>query len=299
MRKTIVIFLGLIVASLLVLSLTVTVPETEFVIVSRFGDPRRVIDEAGLHVRWPPPVDTVTRIDRRIHVLDPDSAEYLTSDKKNILVSAFMVWSVSEPVEYLVAVNDQRGAEARLSDVMRSEVGTILGSHPLSDLVFDEGESTGMAGIENEITAKAKEKAERFGIEVRSVRLKRLNFPTGNKEAVFRRMEAERERIARQYRSEGEEEAAKIRAKADLAKAVLLNEAAKNAEKRRGAADAEATRIYAEAYGRDPDFYRFLRSLEAYRRIIKEDSTVVVPHDSPLLEVLGSKAGDLKAPERR
>jgi len=288
MKKAILLLLAAAVLVLLFLAFTVTVDETEYVIVLRFGDPRRVISEAGLHLRWLPPVDTVRRIDRRIHVLDPEADEVLTSDKKNILVNSFLVWSVSDPKRFLVSVGDQRGAEARLTAILRSEVGTTLGSYPLSSLITDEaGETTEMTEVMEKITTQAAGKADQsFGIRVSAVRFKRINFPRQNKEAVFRRMEAERKRIAKGYRSEGEEEADKIRAQADREKAALLAEAERQAEVRRGEADAEATRIYAEAFRKDPEFYEFVRSLRAYREIIGKGSTVVIPDDSPLLRVL-------------
>ncbi len=281
---------GVIAVAVVIVGLTtclVQVNETEYVIVARFGDPRRVIAQAGLYLKWPPPMDTVIRIDRRIHILDPDAAEYLTSDKKNILVNGFVVWSVGDPIRYLVSATDQAGAEARLTDMMRSELGTTLGAHSLSVLVSTEPQERTLDDMMQEITQNLARRArDHFGIEVAAVRIKRLNFPAQNKEAVFRRMEAERRRIARLYRSEGEEEAEKIRAQADREQAVLINEAQRQAEILRGEADAEASRIYAEAFSQDPEFYEFLRSLQAYETIIRDTSTVVLPSDSELLDVL-------------
>ena len=288
MRKFVIslALLGVLVS--LFLAVTVTVDEAEYAIILRFGDPRRVIDDAGLHFRWPPPIDTVRFIDRRIHVLDPAADEVLTSDKKNILVNSFLVWSVSDPKRFLVSVGDPVGAEGRLTAILRSEVGTTLGSYPLSALVTDEaGESTKMVEVMERITANAAAKASKsFGIKVASVRFKRINFPLQNKEAVFRRMNAERTRIATGYRSEGDEEADKIRARADREKAALLADAERDATVKRGEADAEATRIYAEAFSKDPAFFEFIRSLRAYEEIIGKGSTVVIPDDSPLLRVL-------------
>ena len=288
MKKLVISLVLIAVLAVLFLAFTVTVDETESVIVLRFGDPRRVIDEAGLHFRWPPPIDTVSRIDRRIHVLDPDADEILTSDKKNILVNSFLVWAVEDPKKFLVSVGDLKGAEARLTAILRSEVGTILGSYSLSSLITDEaGAGTEMAGVMDGVAAAAAEKARNsFGIRVTAMRIKRINFPNENKRAVFQRMEAERKRIAKGFRSEGEEEADKIRAKADREKAALLAEARRQAAVRRGQADAEAARIYAEAFKQDPEFYEFIRSLQAYRKILDENSTVVIPDDSPLLRVL-------------
>ena len=296
MKKLVISLVLIAVLAVLFLAFTVTVAETESVIVLRFGDPRRVIDEAGLHFRWPPPIDTVSRVDRRIYVLDPDADEILTSDKKNILVNSFLVWAVEDPKKFLVSVGDLKGAEARLTAILRSEVGTILGSYSLSSLITDEaGAGTEMAGVMDGVAAAAAEKARNsFGIRVTAMRIKRINFPNENKRAVFQRMEAERKRIAKGFRSEGEEEADKIRARADREKAALLAEARRKAEVRRGEADAEAARIYAEAFQKDPEFYEFIRSLEAYGKILDEDSTVVIPDDSPLLRVLSDPERYLK-----
>ena len=313
MRSVVTVIAVVVVVALVAIAGTFQVQETEYAIVARFGDPRRVIDEAGLHFKWPPPIETLLRIDRRTNVLDPEPGEYLTSDKKNILVSNFLVWSVADPLRYLVSLTDKTSAEARLTDIMRSEVGTTLGAYPLSALVSTEAQDQTMADVMHAITRKTAQRAsDSFGVHVAAVRIKRLNFPPQNKQAVFRRMEAERQRIARQYRSEGEEEAEKIRAQADREEAVLLNEARRQAEEIRGEADAEATRIYAEAFGQDPEFFEFVRSLEAYQNIIGESSTIVVPSDAELLKVLqtptpdgdahagagGCRRGQPAAPER-
>ena len=280
---------GLMVVAVLILgafACLVQVGETEYAIVARFGDPRRVIKQAGLYIKWPPPMDTVIRIDRRIHVLDPSTAEYLTSDKKNILVNGFVVWSVHDPIRYLVSAANQAGAEARLTDMMRSELGATLGAYSLSVLISTEPQERTLDDMMQEITQNlARQARDNFGIEVAAVRIKRINFPAQNKAAVFRRMEAERRRIAQLYRAEGEEEAEKIRAQADREQAVLINDAQRQAEILRGEADAEASRIYAEAYGQDPEFYEFLRSLQAYQNIIQDTSTVILPSDSELLNV--------------
>jgi membrane protease subunit HflC len=300
MRSVLIVIGVVVVIALVAFAGTFQVQETEYAIVARFGDPRRVIGQAGLHFKLPPPFETLLRIDRRTNVLDPEPGEYLTSDKKNILVSNFLVWSVADPLRYLVSLTDKNSAEARLTDIMRSEVGTTLGAYPLSALVSTEEQDQTMADVMRDITRKTAQRASaNFGVHIAAVRIKRLNFPPQNKQAVFRRMEAERQRIARLYRSEGEEEAEKIRASADREEAVLLNEARRQAEEIRGEADAEATRIYAEAFGQDPEFFEFVRSLEAYQNIISESSTIVVPSDAELLKVLQSPAasGD-GVPER-
>jgi membrane protease subunit HflC len=284
-------------AALMVLGCAFQVDETEFVIVSRFGAPRRVIAQAGLQWKFPPPIDTLLRVDRRMHLLDAGSGEFLTSDKKNVLLSSFLTWAVEEPARYLASVADQSGAEARLRDVLHSELGSVVGEHPLSSMLSVEAPRTDLEQLLGLITERvARRAAESFGIRVSAVHVKRINFPAQNKTAVFQRMQAERWRIAMGIRSEGEEEAEKIRAQAKRDGAALVAEARRQAELIRGEADAEATRIYAEAFGKDPQFFEFLRSLQAYEKLLGPSSTVVVPADARILRVLRDPDAFVQAP---
>ena len=297
------------------------VEETEFAIVTLFGNPKRILDEPGLALRWPWPLSEVVRIDKRVRIADildnsdperPKESEYLTRDKKNVLVSFFAAWRVTDPLKFLVSVNDATGAESRLADILRSELGAELGRYDLADLVSvgileaqgdGDGEEGGLSmddllrvpppgstripEIMDRVASRtAAAAAKDFGIEVLGAGLKRLNFPRQNKQAVFDRMVAERERIAVEYRSRGKEQADKLKANADRSREELINEAERKAEEIRGLADAEATRIYAEAYGLDPDFYGFIRSLEAYHRVLNEDDLIIIPPESKLLEYL-------------
>lgn len=302
-----IVLLLIAVTALVAWAFLFEVEETEYVVVTFFGDPWRIIKEPGIRLKWPWPVESVIRIDRRTHITSPEAAEFLTKDKKNVLVSFFVAWSVEDPLQFLKTVNDRLGAESRLQDRIRSEVGTQLSRYGLSELVtlaeIEEGADPAVPGagepgplVQGEsritemmerITAGTEEYLKKeFGIKLFAVRMKRLNFPSANKNAVFQRMKEERKRIATKYRSEGKEQAAKVRADADLQEALLLNVANRDAEKIRGEADAEATRVYAEAYAKDPEFYEFLRSLEAYEKMLDEKSTIVLPADSPLLDVL-------------
>ena len=287
MKRTLGALGAITVAILLLLSATFEVPETEYAIVLNFGNPVRILKQAGLHWKWPAPIETVVRIDKRLRILDPAEAEYLTLDKKNVTVDAVAAWEVEDPLKFLVTVVDHKAAEAQLEDILRSEIGSALGSHELAALLSIEPGRVQIDRIMEQVTERAAEKARAgYGIRVRAVRLKRLNFPEENRQAVFRRMEAERERIARQYRSEGEEEAEKVRAEADLEQARILAEAERQSKQVRGEADAEAARIYAAAYNRDPGFYEFLKTLDAYEKFIDADATIVLPSDSRLLRLL-------------
>lgn len=316
MRSFLVLVLLILAVVLGVCLVFFQVNETEYAIVKLFGDPWRVIEEPGLGLKWPWPVEELVRIDKRVNATDiadiTDSAgaresEYLTRDKKNVLVNFFVTWRVKDPLQFLVSVNDEKGAESRLADILRSEMGAELGQYDLSDLVatgeLEEGPDDDLSAdsllrvpppgetmipeIMDQITLRAAEAAQRdFGIEVLGVRMKRLNFPRQNKQAVFERMEAERERIAIQYRSEGKELAEKQKAEADRRRDELINNAERKAEEIRGLADARATKIYADAFSRDPEFYEFYQYLETYRHIMDEEDILVLPSDSPLLKLL-------------
>jgi len=287
MRRTLVIVIMIAVALGLLFSCTFEVQETEYAIVLFFGDPVRILSTPGLGWKLPAPFETLVRIDKRLRILDSPEAEYLTLDKKNVLIDPFAAWEVEDPLKFLVTVVDRTTAEAQLEDIIRSEVGSALGSHELSVLLSTDETTVRVDEIVTMITERAAAKAsEGYGIGVRAIRIKRLNFPEENRQAVFRRMEAERERIARQYRSEGEEEAEKVRAEADLAQARILAEAERRAQEIRGEADAEAARIYARAYSQDPEFYEFVKTLEAYESFIDSDATIVLPSNSRLLYLL-------------
>lgn len=271
---------------------TFTVEEGQLAVVTRFGDPRRIA-EPGLGLKWPAPIDQVVPIDMRMQVLDPDAAEYLTADKKNVMVDAFMAWSVAEPRKFLVSVRDQATAESRLAETLRSVVGDVLVTYPFAALVSHEPQERTLTDVARDLTTKAQDKArEAFGVDIHAVRLKRINFPVQNKESVFRRMEAERESIANGYRSEGAENYEKMKADADRQAAELAAEADRKVREIRGGAEAEAARIYAEAYGKDRSLYEFLRSLETVEKILGPTSTVVIPSDHEVLGVLQGKGRD-------
>jgi membrane protease subunit HflC len=281
---------GFLVAGFIVLfinSILFQVDETEYAIVTQFGKPVSVIETSGLHAKWPDPVQSLRRFDRRLLLFDPEPSEYLTEDKKNVLVDAFMGWRISDPRKFLEAVKERSVAEIFLADITSAAMGAALGNYPLSALVSTDPEQIKVEDIMAEVTAKCRDKAAaEYGIHVQRVHLKRLNLPDQNKESVFQRMRTERERMAKKYRSEGEEEAMKIRAEADKESRAILSEAYKSAQQIIGEGEAEAARIYAAAYNRDPRFYKLVRTLDSYRKVLNEKTTVVLSTDSELLELL-------------
>jgi membrane protease subunit HflC len=229
----------------------------------------------------PWPVQTVIYFERRI--LDYDSAptEILTEDKKNLDVDNFAKWRIIDPLKFLVTVQNENGAQARLDDIIYSELREALGQHELEEIV-----STNRSELMDMITSASDSTARDYGIEVIDVRIKRADLPEQNERSVYERMRAERKRIANRYRSEGEEEALKIRAVTDSLKVVIMAEAYKNSQITRGDADAKAIEIYANAFNQDPEFFEFIRTLEAYKSIIDSNTVLVLPPDTELLKFL-------------
>ena len=275
------------------------VDESEQVVVTQIGRPVAVHRDAGLKFKLPVPIQRATRLDKRVLFSEVADTELLTADKKNVLVSGYLLWEIADPLKYLRTVRNRDFAEARLMTLVQSELGSKLGDLPFSDLISAEGPSDGIQSLEADILDASATLAESdYGIAIRSFGITRANFPAQNLESVFSRMRAERARIARKYRAEGEAEAKKIRAAAERKSATVLADATAEAATIRGKAEAEAAKIYADAYRGHEDFYRFVRTLESYEKALDENTTLVLPADSAFLELLTSKQGPL-GQERR
>lgn len=268
-----------------------TVDVTETAVVTRFGNPVQVVTEPGLRFKIPL-VHQVRRFDSRLQVLEPQQGEFLTNDKKNVVVSYFAVWRVADPLHYFRAVPSEAAARSQLTDVLASELGAALAVVPFDELINTEAERRTLGTMVQNIEAQLRDVARsRYGIDVLDFDVRRLSFPDQNRRSVFERMRAERERIARGYRSEGEEEARKIRAQADREESQILAEAYREAEVLRGEGEAEATKIFGAAIAKDPEFYEFTRTLEAYRKFLDDQTTFVLPSDSELMRLLMNGAG--------
>jgi membrane protease subunit HflC len=270
-----------------------TVPETEFAIVTQFGRPVRTINASGLHIKAP--YQGLLRIDRRLRVYNPRPSEVLTRDKKNLVIETYVCWQVRNAERFVQTVGDITGAEMRLHDVVWSGLSAALGNYDLESLVNSNPDRVHGDELTETLSQFTDRRAlAQYGIEVVDVRIKRLNLPEQNKQSVFARMRAERERIALQYRAEGEEQALKIRADADRQREEILSAAYREAEKIRGDGDAQSTRIYGLAYSRDPQFYKLVRTLESYKKILDDKTTVVLSPDSDLLRLLTKGVGATK-----
>ena len=259
---------------------------TEFGIVTRFGKVVRVLHEPGLDIKAP--FDSVVRLDKRLTFSRPGQAEYLTVDKRNIVVESLVTWRVADPERYLVTVATRSAADQRLADVMLGEVGSVLGTHPAASLIAPDGNTARFRNIVEEIRGRVAAYARTaYGIDVIDVELLRLSLPEQNRIPVFERMKAERGKMAKEYRTAGELQGRKIIAQADREKTHIEAEAYSQTQRVKAEGDAEATRIYSVAFSRNPAFYKFLRTLQAYEKFMDENTTLFLPADSEVLRVLG------------
>jgi len=264
-----------------------TVDGGEFAVVTQFGRPVRVESTPGLKLKLPAPFQTVARFDRRLFALVPTPREFLTLGKKNVIASGFILWRVHDPKKFMQTVFDRIGAESRLGDILFAELGAALGGAPFSAFVSTAPGEYRAEAILADMTRQYREIAQRdYGIEVVDVRLRRLDFPEQNRASVFARMKSERIRISMRYRSEGEEEGLKIRAAAEKAKSGILGEAYKLSQQIRGEGEARAAKIYAESLSQAPNFYRFVRSIDAMKKTVDKETTIVLPVDSELFQLL-------------
>ena len=258
-----------------------TVTEIQQAVVTQFGEPVRVITEPGLHFKLPDPVQKVNYFDKRLLDYDANPDPIYTKDKKILLLDNYARWRITDPLVFMKALRTVDEATARLDDIVFSELRKELGQHELSEVV-----ATNREMIMREVTRRSDESARPYGIEVLDVRVKRADLPPENEAFVFSRMRAEREREAKAYRAEGEEQALKIRAETDLEAASISAEAYEQSQRIRGEGDAEALKIYAAAYKNAGKFYEFTRTLEAYEKSLTENTVLVQPLDTEFFKFL-------------
>ena len=289
-----------VIAIVVVYSATAfVIDQTEYAIKIRLGDPVSIYTEPGIRFRIPF-ISRIFAVDNRQLTYDADPGSIFTKDKKEMVVDNYAKWKVTDPLKFYRTMRSTTRAQARLDDIIYSQVRQVLGKHTLTEIVSgDDHEGASTSGVKdleqainlrtsilNEITRNAREEAKEFGIEIVDVRIKRADLPPENSRAVYGRMEAERRRDAKRYRSEGEEQSLTIRSEANRDRVKLLAEAEKEAEKIRGVADATALTIYADAYGKDPEFFRFQRSHDAYRLTLKQDTTLLMSSERDFFDSL-------------
>ena len=274
--------LVIIVLGLIVFFTTVfTVDERQQVVILQFGDPIRTITEPGLHFKLPVPFQNIVRFDDRLLEYDVSPEEVLSKDKKSLIVDNYVRWKITNPLVFLQTVQAIPTAITRMDDIIYSELRRELGTHNMTEIITETREE-----IMEKVTENSDKATDQYGIEDVDVRIKRVDLPKENEQSIYARMEAERNRQANKFRSEGDEEAQKIRASTEKDKTIILAVAYKESQEIRGLGEAQALEIYAKAFNKDVDFYEFLRTLETYKKVIDDKTTLVLPADSKLFKML-------------
>ena len=265
-----------------------TVKEINQAIVLQFGDPKKVITTPGLQIKIPI-IQNVVFLDRRILSLDPAPEEVIASDQKRLIVDAYARFKIVDPLKFYISVGDERVARSRLATIINSRLRSVLGTQSLATLL-SEDRTKQMAIIQDGVNAEA----EKFGITIIDVRIKRADLPQANSEAIYKRMQTEREREAKEFRAKGAEMAVTITSTADKEVTVLLANAKKQSEIMKGEGDGQRNRIFAAAFGKDPQFFAFYRAMQAYEKaLIGGDTSLILSPDSDFFKFFGN-AGIIK-----
>ena len=257
------------------------VDETQQVVILQLGKPVKTVTEPGLNVKLPFPFQEKITFDDRLLEYDSPPEEILSKDKKSLIVDNYVRWKIVDPLQFLKTVQAIPTAKSRMDDIVYSELRRELGTHDMVEIITENREE-----IMDIVTRQSNAATLAYGISVVDVRIRRVDLPAENEESIYARMEAERKRQANKFRSEGEEEAQKIRAATDRDKTIILADAYKEAEKIRGEGDAKAVQIYARSYSADPKFYEFVRTLDTYKKVVDDKTTLVLPSGSKLFKLL-------------
>lgn len=277
-NRSLLLIVGVCVAAVVLFQSAFTVHQTQRALVLQLGKPVGGILEPGLHFKLPF-VQNVIYLDSRVLDYDTQPAEAITQDKKALVMDNYVRWRIVDPLRFYQTVRTIPGAQARLEDIVYSQLRVYIGQFTLTQIVSEE-----RIAIMDKVTKRASEIISEYGIEIIDVRIKRTDLPAENQRAIFGRMQAERERQAKQYRSEGQQESTTIRSTADKEQAVILAQARREASIIRGEGEAKAARIFAEALNKSPDFYEFQRSLETYRKSFKSNTRILLSTDDPFLK---------------
>ena len=257
------------------------VDETQQVVILQLGKPVKTVTEPGLNVKLPFPFQEKITFDDRLLEYDSPPEEILSKDKKSLIVDNYVRWKIVDPLQFLKTVQAIPTAKSRMDDIVYSELRRELGTHDMVEIITENREE-----IMDIVTLQSNTATLSYGISVVDVRIRRVDLPAENEESIYARMEAERKRQANKFRSEGEEEAQKIRAATDRDKTIILADAYKEAEKIRGEGDAKAVQVYAGSYSADPKFYEFVRTLDTYKKVVDDKTTLVLPSGSKLFKLL-------------
>ena len=257
------------------------VDETEQVVILQLGKPVKTVTKPGLNFKLPFPIQEKITFDDRLLEYDSPPEEILSKDKKSLIVDNYVRWKIVDPLQFLKTVQAIPTAKSRMDDIVYSELRRELGTHDMVEIITENREE-----IMDVVTKESNSATLDYGISVVDVRIRRVDLPAENEASIYARMEAERKRQANKFRSEGEEEAQKIRAATDRDKTIILADAYKEAERIRGEGDAKAVQVYARSYSSDPKFYEFVRTLDTYKKVVDDKTTLVLPSDSKLFKLL-------------
>ncbi len=273
---------GIVLIAVVVFQSLFIVQEISQAIVLQFGDPKKIVTKAGLNFKLPF-IQNVVYLDKRILNLDNDPEEVIAADQKRLIVDAFARFKIVDPLKFYISVGNERVARSRLSTIINSRIRGVLGTQELATLL-----STDRARQMQIIQSQVNEEAQNFGIEIVDVRIKRADLPPANSDAIYKRMQTEREREAKEFRAQGAEIAQKIRSTADKDVTVILAEANKKSEIMKGEGDGERNKIFANAFGRDPQFFGFYRAMQAYEKaLIGGETSLVLSPDSDFFKFFG------------
>ena len=284
-RPLFVVALALFGAFIVISGALFTVRQSEQVVLLQLGEPVRVIQEPGLKVKIPFIQNTVY-FDRRLLQYDAQVEEVILLDQKRLVVDSFVIYRITDPLKFFQTVGSEQGVRNRIGSVVSGSLRRILGGVPLSTMLSAERETI-MEGIRTQVN----EEGKRFGIEVVDVRIRRADLPDENSQAIYARMQSERQREANEARAQGAELAQGIRSRADRERTVILAEAEKQSQILRGDGDGEAVRIYVDAYGQDKDFAAFYRTMQAYRTSFDEDTSLVLSPDGDFFRFFNDSKG--------
>jgi len=258
------------------------VKETHQAIVLQFGSPKKIYKDAGIHYKIPF-IQNVQLIDKRVLEIDAPPEEIIASDQKRVIIDAFAKYIIVDPLKFAITVGNERVANSRLGTIINARIRGVVGKDPLESLL-----SSNRNKIMQQITQQVGEEASDFGMKVLDVRIKRADLPVANSEAIFKRMQTERSREAKEFRAEGAELAQDIKAKADKDVAIILAEARKKSQILRGEGDGQRNKIFADAFGRDPEFFSFYRAMQSYEKSLQSGQTsLVLSPDSDFFKFFG------------
>jgi membrane protease subunit HflC len=278
-NKLYIIIGGVLVALFTLMNSFFILDQRQSALIIQFGEPMRLLTDAGLKMKVPF-IQDVLFFDKRIHNLDADTTEVIASDQKTMRVNAFTKYKIVDALKFYQRAKDEKGFKLRLSPILDSSLRQVLGSYPFKTLLTTD-RAVIMVKIKNILNTEASD----FGVEIVDVRILRADLPDKSRDAVYERMKSDREKEAKEIRAEGSEQAQKISATADKEKQVIIAEAKKKASILKGEGDSEAIRVFGNSFNKDPDFYEFYRSMQAYQKAINKDSTsMVISPDNEFLK---------------